>query len=38
MLAMLYNDRLAREEEDKLRKRTLEEAEDKLKRDKGEME
>lgn len=38
MLALLYQDRLAREEEDKLRKRLLDDAEDKVRREREEME
>ena len=38
MLALLYQDRLAREEEDKLRKRLLDDAEERMKREKEEME
>ena len=34
----MYQDRLAREEEDKLRKRLLDDAEDRLNKEKSEME
>ncbi len=38
MLSLLYQDRLSREEEDKLRKKLLDDAEDRIKREKDEME
>ena len=38
MMNLMYQDRLAREEEDKLRKRLLEDAEEKLRKEKEDME
>ena len=38
MMNLMYQDRLAREEEDKLRKRLLEDAEEKIRKEKEDME